>query len=271
MTYRQLAQATNYSPSTIASAFEGKKLPSWAVTAAIVRECRVGEGAVKGWHRRWYEVRLQLDGIEPDIAREMVGPRGPRPPVKEPSRNSHNEWRPRPDLAMDFDQLAAELRRFKIAVGNPSLYAIHRTMSRMGYPYSITAISDVFAGRSHPKMDLYKDLIQIMFWQANKIHVHQEEQELAWKDQFEWMVAWSRAEYQRTGGVDRPAARRRRSRSRREPSAPALPEDMQNDPRKAAALLVKMEPAVASGIITSLPAPASQDILTAVLEMNRAS
>lgn len=46
---------------------------------------------------------------------------------------------------------------------------------------------------------------------------------------------------------------------------------MQNDPRKAAALLVKMEPSVASGIITSLPTPASQDILTAVLEMNRAS
>ncbi|PPJ01229.1 hypothetical protein C5E51_34510 [Nocardia nova] len=271
LTYRKLAKAVNYSHSTVASAFEGKRLPTWTVTAALLRECRVGEKGIKDWHRRWYEVRLLLDGIEPDVAREMVGPRGPRPPVKEPSRSSDNEWRPRPDLVMDFDQLAAELRRFKIAIGNPSLYELHRTMSRAGYHYSMTAVSDVFAGRSRPKMGLYRDLIQVMFWQANKIHAHQEEQELAWKDPWEWMVAWSRAEYRRSGGVDRPASRRSPKRSPRGSDAPVLAEEVQKDPSKAAALLVKMEPSVASSIITALPTPASREILTAVLEMHRAS
>ncbi len=58
--YRELARLAHYSPTTLADAARGEKLPSLAVTLAFVRACG---GDPDEWSTRWHDVATQLTGV----------------------------------------------------------------------------------------------------------------------------------------------------------------------------------------------------------------
>jgi hypothetical protein len=60
--YRELAGRCHFSPSTIADAAGGRRLPSLDVTLAYVRACG---GDPAGWQERWHTVRDELTDLPP--------------------------------------------------------------------------------------------------------------------------------------------------------------------------------------------------------------
>jgi transcriptional regulator with XRE-family HTH domain len=67
LTLRKLAEGSGYSASTLSTAENGKKLPSWDVVEAFVRTC--GETDIPRW-RGWWEAAVDDDHAEPAQAAE---------------------------------------------------------------------------------------------------------------------------------------------------------------------------------------------------------
>ncbi|GGU14847.1 helix-turn-helix domain-containing protein [Lentzea flava] len=67
--YRELGKLSHYSPSTLADAARGQRLPSLAVTLAFVRACG---GDEEEWERRWREIGAQ-DTDQPRTPSPYVG------------------------------------------------------------------------------------------------------------------------------------------------------------------------------------------------------
>lgn len=195
---RQMAPTVGYSHSTLAAAVSGKKFPSWQVTHALVKACGDGE-LIDQWQELWQETYLQVEKrFPPELVRETPGSRSAlalKPKV--PRREASNAWQPRPEVVQNFAQLADELRRFRSAIGSPTLEAVHRaTVLQGGKRCSPTTLSDVFAGKRPPKLPAYRPMIQMMLVMSNVVHGDREKEQ-AWKNLDEWLRAWSRAEYAR--------------------------------------------------------------------------
>ena len=69
--YRVLSRRARYSPSTLAAAASGQRLPSLEVTRAYVAAC---DGDVRDWERRWRTVATALAEVSPHET-EPVRPR----------------------------------------------------------------------------------------------------------------------------------------------------------------------------------------------------
>ncbi|MGO1051520.1 nSTAND1 domain-containing NTPase [Crossiella sp. CA198] len=69
--YRTLAAATHYSSSTLAAATGGQRLPSLAVTLALVRACG---GEIAEWERRWHQVAAQVHEEAPRLPPAAAAP-----------------------------------------------------------------------------------------------------------------------------------------------------------------------------------------------------
>ncbi|MBV9449577.1 MAG: helix-turn-helix domain-containing protein [Streptosporangiaceae bacterium] len=63
--YRVLSRQARYSPSTLAAAASGQRLPSLEVTRAYVAAC---DGDVRDWERRWRTVAAALAAVSPQEA-----------------------------------------------------------------------------------------------------------------------------------------------------------------------------------------------------------
>lgn len=57
--YRELGKRTNYSAAAVSDALSGRRLPTLAVTVAVVRACR---GDVEAWTSRWHELAAAQPG-----------------------------------------------------------------------------------------------------------------------------------------------------------------------------------------------------------------
>jgi transcriptional regulator with XRE-family HTH domain len=53
ITYRQMAERTNYSVSILSSAANGRQRPTWDVAWAYLHACKVSDADRRSWHRRW--------------------------------------------------------------------------------------------------------------------------------------------------------------------------------------------------------------------------
>ncbi|WP_063065757.1 helix-turn-helix domain-containing protein [Nocardia violaceofusca] len=117
LTFRKIADTVNYSHSTLNDATTGKKLPSWPVTEALLKGCGQRDDDIERWRELWEETRLRMQQFPADLVGEQLGHNSIQAPSIEPSRDVYNEWRPRPDLVVDYTQLNAELRRFGLRSG----------------------------------------------------------------------------------------------------------------------------------------------------------
>ncbi|MFF4128355.1 helix-turn-helix domain-containing protein [Microbispora rosea] len=57
ITYRQMAKMTTYSVTVLSCAANGKCLPSWEVTWAYLRACKVPASQQAHWKRSWNKAR----------------------------------------------------------------------------------------------------------------------------------------------------------------------------------------------------------------------
>ncbi|MFG3525067.1 helix-turn-helix domain-containing protein [Nocardia nova] len=269
LSLREIARISKYSHSTIAAAVSGKRLPTWQVTEALLKACGEDDH-VDQWSDFWQEARLVSERYPAELVEQAVG-RGlsRRPEVKEPARTPYTAWRPRPDLVTNFAELADELQRFKTAIGDPSLEVLRAAMAQTGHVHSRTTICDVLAGRRCPKMELYRPLIRVMLMKSNAIHNDRKEAKLAWKQEFAWLTAWSRANHQRKQHRGGHTVKRSEAVSGVHPRDQiSLPPNARKNPHAVADLLAKVQPAAASDIVAALPPRELRDILTAVFERN---
>ncbi|PRY18935.1 XRE family transcriptional regulator [Pseudosporangium ferrugineum] len=68
--YRELGKRTNYSAAALSEALSGRRLPSLAITAAIVRAC---DGDVGEWTERWRRLAAVQPGAPGDVPLPYVG------------------------------------------------------------------------------------------------------------------------------------------------------------------------------------------------------
>ncbi|MGY2025775.1 helix-turn-helix domain-containing protein [Nocardia gipuzkoensis] len=271
LTYRKMAEQVNYSHSTLAEAVSGKKLPTWDVTLAVLQSCEADEEEIREWKQYWHATHRLGARFSPIPEEELTTEAAP-----EPDTAGDDSWRPRPDRIRTFDDLAYELRRFRLAVGNPTLRELQRLMCQpiWNNPYSVTSLSDVFNGKRRPRVGMYRTLVQIMLMRSHTLY-GASERHRPWQSEYDWIDAWSRAEFDREKYSIRPGRERQPgndplvvpSERERFPTG----EIVKEKPKVAANLLSTMQPHVVSGIITSLPAKTAEEILTAVLELHRQS
>ena len=71
LTVTQLAAATHYDVSTVSKALNGRKLPSWALTSAVVKACGADPAA---WKNRWMTARALSKAAPSGEVRVLVSP-----------------------------------------------------------------------------------------------------------------------------------------------------------------------------------------------------
>lgn len=59
LSYRQLAELTQYSISTLTQATRGERMPTLKVTLAYVTACR---GDIEAWRCRWHQIARAVAG-----------------------------------------------------------------------------------------------------------------------------------------------------------------------------------------------------------------
>ncbi|MFI1994166.1 hypothetical protein [Actinoplanes sp. NPDC020271] len=70
LSYRELGKRTNYSAAALSDALSGRRLPSLAITRAVVRACGGDAGA---WTERWRHLAAALPGKDSGAAAPYVG------------------------------------------------------------------------------------------------------------------------------------------------------------------------------------------------------
>ena len=68
--YRELGKRTNYSAAALSEALSGRRLPSLAITVAIVRAC---DGDAGEWTERWRQLAAAQPGADSDVPMPYVG------------------------------------------------------------------------------------------------------------------------------------------------------------------------------------------------------
>jgi hypothetical protein len=68
--YRELGKRTNYSAAALSEALSGRRLPSLAVTGAIVRAC---QGDVDEWTERWRHLAAAQPGASSEVPSPYLG------------------------------------------------------------------------------------------------------------------------------------------------------------------------------------------------------
>ncbi|UQU63769.1 hypothetical protein COUCH_33065 [Couchioplanes caeruleus] len=68
--YRELGKRTSYSAAALSEALSGRRLPSLAITAAIVRAC---DGDPDEWTERWRQLAAAQPGADEDVPVPYVG------------------------------------------------------------------------------------------------------------------------------------------------------------------------------------------------------
>lgn len=266
LTFRKIAAQVNYSHSTLALAASGKKFPTWASTLALLQGCGADENEITWWRSYWENTRRKIGGPAHREDGDPVDEDQWGVPLVEP--RGYQEWRPRPDLVETFEDLTYELKRFRIAVGNPSIRQLHRDMNRhlWGTQCSLAVLSDVLAGRRRPRAAIFRAILGALLIQAHSIHGLSEKGQ-GWLSEVEWIGAWSRAEFRREN-LGPPPSRDVLNEvlPPHDRGGVSISKMAEKKPRLAAALLTDMSPKVVSGIITALPPDAAEPMLTAVLE-----
>ncbi|MFI5782607.1 hypothetical protein [Nocardia sp. NPDC051570] len=268
-TYRDLAAKVNYSYATLAGAASGRKLPTWEATVAVLHGCDAGDEEIEQWHNYWKETRLKVTGRLPDPM--VPDPQGwvvePKTEPDRPDLSGYDDWRPHPELVGTFDDLAYQLQRFRAAVGNPTLRALLYDLRNQAFrgpeaTCSLTALSEIFNGKRRPRALTFRALLTVLLLRSHAIH-GLEERDRTWKSDYEWTEAWSRAEFHhqqsRRPNPSTAAATSHQTGAGLANLATTKPKELLN-------LLIDMNPADASRIITALPEPTGTEILTAVLE-----
>ncbi|WP_156959606.1 helix-turn-helix transcriptional regulator [Nocardia sp. BMG51109] len=282
LTYREIAKLTKWGRSTIAAAVGGKRLPTWPVTEDILKCCGATPAELSTWKAYWEVLSQALR------ARRRPGESGedgedddeeegyPRP--RELAVGGTRDWRPRPDLVETFGDLAHELRRLKVAAGNPPLrdlapevnfHSFHVRTNKV--TASVTTLSDIFTGRRRPNASLFQAIV-IALRNRSTVTFESEEQQRPWQSDQAWAEAWTRAEFNRVLAGESPPRTRSMHGvvlpSARDGDRSAIGNLAIAKPRVAAEMLVDMHPRVVSEIIAALPEPAKTRMLTAVLEQH---
>ena len=68
--YRELGKRTNYSAAALSEALSGRRLPSLAITTAVVRAC---QGDADAWTERWRRLAAAQPGASTDAPAPYVG------------------------------------------------------------------------------------------------------------------------------------------------------------------------------------------------------
>lgn len=152
--FRQLAPRAHMSYTALARAARGVEAPSWTVTVAFLAACGVTDESEKEkWKRKLEKARLWQTGNrlqKQDIAsarrrraqRKAAGTAGALPD---------------PACIVTAAHLAEELRRLKLAAGNPSYRRIARASNQ---PRS--TIGDMISGRRFPRIDVYEEVVAFL-------------------------------------------------------------------------------------------------------------
>ncbi|MGW5515356.1 hypothetical protein [Nocardia africana] len=276
-----MATMVPWSRTSLSAACSGKTLPTWECTEAILTDCcQVDEAELNSWREYWLLVQRAED--EQGLAGRSEAGWGLLLP-EFPTESDSGTWRPRPDLVSTFDDLACELRRFKVAAGDPPLRILVKDMRQHVFrgAFSQTTLSEVFTGKRRPNIDVYRALLRVLTLRSNALH-SAGEQGRPWKSEHEWIEAWSRAEFARSRphqpapSLGRPSspefslsswviAERLRTRE----SGSALDALAGAQPEAAAEVLFGMGPREISAIIMNLDKAAANEVLAAVLELHR--
>jgi hypothetical protein len=127
LTYRQLADDSEFSLAAVTAACGGRRLPTWQVTSACTRACGGDEDAMRVLYER---------------ACAAVGRQAPAPAVTDP---------PDPAGADTPARFVACMAQLRTWAGNPSLATLNE---RSGGYLPPSTISGVLRRRSLPRLDL---------------------------------------------------------------------------------------------------------------------
>ena len=279
LTFRAMASRAHCSHSVLAEAAGGKKLPTWTVTRAFLVGCGADEQELASWQQRWKDTNDSIYALMRKVGQSsvVVPTRSDAGPIRDgrlrpvqPDLADPDQWRPQPDSVQTFDDLSYQLKVFKIAVGNPGLRDLNRTIAQLnkkgqrGFT-SVSTLSEVFSGRRTPNFDLFGGIVTALIQQAPGIEMPNSR----WLVLEAWREAWHRAEFNR----QRPDLTRHRrfgniflvaDTAEEGPTASIV---AAMDTQVAAALLASLSPPVASRIISDLPTPKAQAVLTAMVAL----
>ncbi|MFC9898511.1 hypothetical protein ACFVMC_32875 [Nocardia sp. NPDC127579] len=276
-TFRKMSTIANISHSTLAEAAGGKKFPTWEATRAFLIGCDIDPDLIESqWKAEWSDAERAVAetqrvlGTPPASARGSAPVRAVQLRAVPPALADPEQWRPQPDTVQTFDDLLYELKRFKIAIGNPGL----RTLSVMTSRFcSLTALSDVFSGKRPPAYEMYVRLIDAMLMEVEEQSnlFDATERRRPWRSMTEWRSAWTRSETNR----ERPDLTRHRRYGNiflitdGQDEGPTASIVAEMDPEVAAALLASLAPKIAGNIISDLPTKHAQAVLTAIEKLHR--
>ncbi|GAB3866543.1 hypothetical protein GCM10029963_79800 [Micromonospora andamanensis] len=178
--FRELARRAHVSYTALARAARGDGVPSWTITVAFLAACDVTDEREKArWKRKLEKVRawernslLSMQGI--DSAKRLRAER---------KASGGSGVSADPACVVTAAHLAEELRRLKLAAGNPSY---SRIAWRTAQPRS--TVGDMLSGRCFPRAEVYEAVVSCLLHLAQRLAPHRQAEFGSWMDAF-WRVA----------------------------------------------------------------------------------
>ncbi|RRR96524.1 helix-turn-helix domain-containing protein [Glycomyces terrestris] len=139
--YRRLAVTTGYSPSTLAKAASGSRMPTLPVVLAYVRACG---GNIRRWRFRWHELNAHLNSLS-----RQVGSGRTAGPVEQ--SDVADRAAAAAAVAAELTTLITEVRRAAAASRPPSAQsATKRRRNRMRIPGSSRHLAETINSAHGP-------------------------------------------------------------------------------------------------------------------------
>ncbi|MEU4841710.1 helix-turn-helix domain-containing protein [Nocardia testacea] len=252
-----MATKANYSHTTLADAAGGKKFPTWEVTKGFIVACGAEGAEIGWWYDRWTAARAQVDH-ERSRQRQR-----PTDPGSHPS-GLNGRWVPRPELVATFEELTAELNRLRILAGNPPLRLMRQDLVNRvwGANCAASTLSDIFNGKRRPSLDVLRALVASLVVMA--LGTRAGKGVTSWRDEVQWVEAWSRAEHHRTSP---PTDTAMNNRAQAPTGVDPGPAGTKRRPLAAARIISGIREDVAEEVLQALPSDIATIVLTTVIEV----
>lgn len=164
LTYRQLAARTNYHPTTLQRAADGRAVPNWTVVEAFTRECG---GDLRAARRKWAQANYWAHL-----------PRPPGPQRRRVPRPLH------PEEVDSFADLRRAMHEMRRKADWPALEELDRRARARGARLPSSTLALVLKGEAPLHKPLFRTYMEVC-------GVRETRREL-------WATAWDRANIART-------------------------------------------------------------------------
>ncbi|WP_188299883.1 helix-turn-helix domain-containing protein [Streptomyces sp. CBMA156] len=165
LTYRQLAARTNYHPTTLQRAADGRSVPSWKVVEAVTRECG---GDLKTIRRKWAQANYWSHVPRPSGSRRLL--RAPR--------------RVDPQQVDSFADLRRAMHEMRRKADWPSLRELDRRARERGERLPSSTLSLVLKGEAPLRKPVFLAYMEVCGVKEAR--------------RAQWAAAWERTNNSRT-------------------------------------------------------------------------